>query len=227
MESGKRHRIEIEGKIEIMKGKKNQYYAYFVPAGTKVASGITESWPACEKLVSGKTGARFKGFPTKSAAESWLGQGAMYEAKPRPKLEPGVYFDAGTGRGDGVEISVTDERGNNLLHKAIPKSDINKFGKHNVRVGDGATDATNNYGELLALRYALEIARASGVKKIFGDSKLVIDYWSQWRMKRKELPEETVKLAEEVSALRDAFEAGGGMVGRISGDHNPADLGFH
>jgi len=27
--------------------------------------------------------------------------------------------------------------------------------------------------------------------------------------------------------LREAFEADGGVVGRISGDHNPADLGFH
>ena len=40
-------------------------------------------------------------------------------AKPRPTLEPGIYFDAGTGRGAGVEISVTDEQGKNLLHKAL------------------------------------------------------------------------------------------------------------
>jgi len=216
-----------------MKNKKNQYYAYFVPSRTKAASGVTENWSACEKMVSGKTGARFKGFPTKREAEAWLGQGAMYEIKPRPKLEPGIYFDAGTGRGNGVEISVTDEHGKNLLHKAIPKNEINRFGKHNVRLGSGngngdnAGDATNNYGELLALRYALEIARTEGGQKIFGDSKLVIDYWSQWKMKRKELPEETVALAEEVSVLREAFEANGGSVGRISGDHNPADLGFH
>ena len=210
-----------------MKTKKNQYYAYFVPSGTKVVSGITEEWKTCEKLVSGKTGARYKGFVTKHEAEAWLGQGAMYEVKQRPKLDRGVYFDAGTGRGDGVEISVTDERGANLLHKAVPQKDLNRFGKHNVRVGDGTNDATNNYGELLALRYALEIARAEGIKKVFGDSKLVIDYWSQWKMKRKELPEETVALAEDVSALREAFEADGGTVGRISGDYNPADLGFH
>jgi ribonuclease HI len=211
-----------------MKSKKNQYYAYFVPSGTKVASGITEDWKICEKLVTGKTGARYKGFATKHEAEAWLGQGAMYEVKARPKLEPGVYFDAGTGRGDGVEISVTDEHGKNLLHKAVPKEELNSFGKHVVRIGGGAAgDATNNYGELLALRYALEIARAAGVKKIFGDSKLVIDYWSKWKMKRKELPEETVMLAEEVSRAREAFEADGGEVARISGDHNPADLGFH
>ena len=165
-----------------MPAKKKKYYAYFVPTGgAKGKAGVTDSWTVCEKLVSGKTGARFKAFESRADAEAWLGQGAMYEsraARPHPKLEPGIYFDAGTGRGEGVEISVTDEKGKNLLHKAVSKSDLNKFGKH--RVGE---DATNNYGELLALRYALEIARADGIKKIFGDSKLVIDFWSRWRIK--------------------------------------------
>jgi ribonuclease HI len=152
----------------------------------------------------------------------------MYEPKPTraaraAKLEPGIYFDAGTGRGAGVEVSVTDERGKNLLHEAISKRDLNKFGKHLL----GDTAATNNYGELLALRYALEIARARGVKNVFGDSKLVIEYWSKWKIKRKEVAAETVALADEVAAMREAFERGGGTVTRISGGDNPADLGFH
>jgi ribonuclease HI len=210
-----------------MSAKKKKFYAYFVPGGA-VKTGVTDSWVVCEKFVSGKTGARFKAFESKSDAEAWLKNGAAYEAKaakPRPKLERGIYFDAGTGRGDGVEISVTDEKGKDLLHKALGAKKLNKFGKYLVR--DGYGEATNNYGELLALRYALEIARATRVKHVFGDSKLVIEFWSQWRIKRKGLPEETVALADEVSRLREAFEAGGGTVGRISGDFNPADLGFH
>jgi ribonuclease HI len=177
-------------------------------------------------MVSGKTGARFKAFDNRIEAESWLKHGAMYEAKasaPRPKLVPGIYFDAGTGRGEGVEISVTDEKGKNLLHEALGPADLNRFGKHLL---DNA-EATNNYGELLAFNYALGIARSMGAKKIFGDSKLVIEYWSQWRIKRKELPEETVALADEVSRAREEFEEKGGSVERISGDFNPADLGFH
>lgn len=210
-----------------MAAKKNQYYAYLVPAGAKTVSGVAVSWPACEKIVSGRPGARYKGFVSRADAEAWLAQGAAYAAKPpAPKLLPGVYFDAGTGRGDGVEISVTDEHGKNLLHKAVPKSALNRFGKHNVRTQSGG-DATNNYGELLALRYALGIASTAGVKKVFGDSKLVIEYWSRWKIKRKDLPAETVALADEVSRAREAFEAAGGTVARISGDHNPADLGFH
>ena len=125
--------------------------------------------------------------------------------------------------GDGVEVSVTDEHGKDLLHKIIAKGELNKFGKQNVAI----TEATNNYGELLALKYAIGIAEKEGIKNIFGDSKLVIEFWSQWKIKRKEVAQVTVELADEVSALRESFEEKGGMIKRISGDHNPADLGFH
>lgn len=208
-----------------MPPKKKKYYAYFVP-GLKPVRGVTDSWAVCEKFASGKTGARFKAFENKASAEAWLSGGAMYETRaerPRPKLGHGVYFDAGTGRGAGVEVSVTDEKGRNLLHKAIAPGELNKFGKH--LLGDAA--ATNNYGELLALKYALQVARKEKIKNVFGDSKLVIEFWSQWRIKRKALPKETVALANEVSKLREAFEAAGGSVERVAGDYNPADLGFH
>lgn len=154
--------------------KKKKYYAYMVPGGSR---GVTDDWKTCEGFVSGKVGARFMAFNGRDDAERWLMAGARYEIKVKPawRLEPGVYFDAGTGRGKGVEISVTDEKGKNLLHKVIPKKDVNRFGKHLV----GDSSATNNYGELLALRYALAIAKKTRVKKIFGDSKLVIEYWSR------------------------------------------------
>lgn len=200
--------------------KKPKYYAYFVHDGVQ---GVTDSWSECEKMVKGKPGARFKAFDDERDAEAWLANGAMYESGPNIKLVPGIYFDAGTGRGKGVEISVTDEKGKNLLHKALDKKELNRFGKH--LLDDPST--TNNYGELLALRYALQIAKKSRVKHVFGDSKLVIDYWSKWRMKRKELPEETVELAHEVAGLREEFERKGGSVARIPGGYNPADLGFH
>jgi ribonuclease HI len=201
--------------------KKIKYYAYFIPSNGK--HGVTDDWTTCERMVKGVVGARFKSFENKAEAERWLAGGAFYESRPHKKLEPGIYFDAGTGRGEGVEISVTDESGKNLLHKALSKSEVNRFGKHLVE----NPAATNNYGELLALRSALEIAHKLKVKKIFGDSKLVIEYWSKWRIKRNELPEETVALATEVAELREEFEAKGGSIERISGDDNPADLGFH
>lgn len=198
----------------------NKFYAYFVPRTGK--GGVADSWDKCEKMVKGEEGARFKGFKTKDEAGKWLQLGANYEIKILKKLEPGIYFDAGTGRGHGVEISVTDENGKNLLHKSIPKSELNRFGKLLLD-----SDATNNYGELLAMSHAIEIAGKKKIKKVFGDSKLVIDYWSKWRFKRNDLPEQTVELAENVSRLRSDFEKRGGVVKRVSGGDNPADLGFH
>jgi ribonuclease HI len=138
-------------------------------------------------------------------------------------LETGIYFDAGTGRGNGVEISVTDERGTDLLGYVLAKKLINRHGKHKVR----GRAVTNNYGELLACKYALQLALKRGAKKIFGDSRLVVDFWSLGIVKRKELPERTVRLADEVVKLRREFEVNGGVVIHISGDDNPADLGFH
>ncbi|MDP3892062.1 RNase H1/viroplasmin domain-containing protein, partial [Nocardioides sp.] len=248
----------------------NKFYAYLVPARRLVRrkfteggslgegrprtgkSGVADDWEKCRKIVSGEFGARYKGFKTRDEAEKWLELGADYRIKRTKKLEPGIYFDAGTGRGQGVEISVTDENGKNLLHKTIPKNELNRFGKYLLD-----SDATNNYGELLAMSHAIEIAgkkmnnrtaeqcdihgsrvavihpaRGRGlcfprrnsslpvrarcscgenIKKVFGDSKLVIDYWSKWRFKRNDLPEETVELAENVSRLRSDFEKRGGV----------------
>lgn len=195
----------------------NKYYAYSLPEGKK---GIVLSWEECSELVKGKKGARYKGFKIKSEAEEWLEKGADYSIKK--KALPGIYFDAGTGRGDGVEISVTDENGKDLLFEVMHEKLVNIHGKHLLQKGK-----TNNYGELLSCLYAMEIARKKDKKNIFGDSKLVIDYWSNGYIKKKEIDPETVSLATEVAAYRRRFEAEGGEIKRISGGDNPADLGFH
>jgi len=197
-----------------------KYYAYFVP--TDKASGITDNWPECDKKVSGKFGARYRGFKTREEAERWLALGARYEVRVHKKSVAGIYFDAGTGRGEGVEISVTDENGKNLLHESLPKKLLNRFGKHLLH-----SAATNNYGELSAMKHALEIAKKKKIKKVFGDSKLVLDYWSKGIFNIKNISPETAELGETVAELRAEFEKSGGKVGRVSGGDNPADLGFH
>jgi ribonuclease HI len=194
-----------------------KYYVYVV--GNK--NGITDNWPECQKIVAGVPSARFKGFATKDEAEKWLDMGADYKIK-HAAVEDGIYFDAGTGAGSGVEISVTDKNGKSLLHNVLDVKYINERGFHLL-----GEDVTNNFGELLACKYAIEIAIKDGVKKIFGDSKLVIDYWSKGFIKKDNIAEETVKLAEETKKIRYKFEKGGGLINQISGDSNPADLGFH
>ncbi len=197
---------------------KNKYYAYYIPS-TDV-NGITDNWKQCEKKVSGKPNARYKGFQTKKEAEEWLKIGADYSFKS--EAEPGIYFDAGTGRGQGVEVSVTDEKGKNFLTEVMPKKNLNKFGKYVLAGG-----FTNNYGELLGCKFALEIALKKKIKKVFGDSKLVINYWSRGFVKKESFSRELFELVDEVLALKNKFEKNGGALIYISGGNNPADLGFH
>ena len=98
---------------------KQKFYAYFFD---KKNNGIVDTWTECEKIVQG-TKARYKSFIDKSVAQDWLDSGASYErniglnAPINTTLEKGVYFDAGTGRGIGVEVRITDENKENLLDK--------------------------------------------------------------------------------------------------------------
>lgn len=202
-----------------MKSSKNNYYAYLIPqTGTH---GIIDTWNECKDIVSGKAGAKYKGFKTKTEAEAWIKTGAAYTHKPKPTLQKGIYFDAGTGRGQGVEISVTDEKGKDLLETIMPKELINRHGKHLI-----GHQVTNNYGELLGCKYALALALRENIKQVFGDSKLIISYWSKGHIKNEVAPS-TIDLAHGVAKLRREFEKRGGILARISGDDNPADLGFH
>jgi len=226
--------------------KSPKYYAYVIPH-TGI-NGVTDNWDDCKKIVSGKSGAKYKGFKIKKEAENWLIRGADYGERSRTtirqahgdsltvssgqsnykqgrttkkRLASGIYFDAGTGRGQGVEISVTDEKGNNLLETILAKKYINRHGKHLIQ-----NNVTNNYGELLACKYALKLALREGITRVFGDSNLVVAYWSKGHIKN-EVAVETIELARAVASLRRDFELKGGKIAHISGDDNPADLGFH
>ncbi|OHA62960.1 MAG: hypothetical protein A3E07_02095 [Candidatus Wildermuthbacteria bacterium RIFCSPHIGHO2_12_FULL_45_9] len=196
---------------------KPKYYAYIVPFNH--VQGIALEWEECGEKVKGVAGARFKSFSSRKEAEEWLKAGADYGFKK--ELPKGIYFDAGTGRGDGVEVSVTDEKGTDLLSLAVHAKDINKFGKQTIK------NATNNYGELLGCKYAMEIAIQKRLQEVSGDSKLILDYWSKGFIKKDEVAPETVKLAWEVARIRREFEKNGGKLKHISGNENPADLGFH
>jgi len=190
-----------------------KYYAYSING----ENGIVETWDECKEIVSGKNSAKYKSFESYDQAERWLQMGADYSLKTTAS-EEGIYFDAGTGAGKGVEISVTDKNGKSLLGEVLKTNERGNYWIEN--------DVTNNFGELLACKYALEIALKKECLKIFGDSKLIIEYWSKGYIK-KELPEETRALAKEVKDLRYQFEKRGGEIKHISGGSNPADLGFH
>lgn len=199
--------------------KKKYYAVLFLDDNT---SKIVSDWEECQKLIKGRSH-RFKSFTSENEAINWLENGGIYEKKSTSLLlEDGVYFDAGTGRGIGVEVRVTDKDGTSLLDKVLEKDKINNFGNYLTENG-----STNNFGELIGLYIALEVAYRLNISKIFGDSKLVIEYWSKGFFNRDNLNEKTIKLIEKTIIKRKKFENLGGTISKISGDINPADLGFH
>ena len=211
-----------------------KFYAYFFDEKN---NGIVDTWAECEKIVQG-TKARYKSFIDKSVAQDWLDSGANYERNISLKtpvnttLEKGIYFDSGTGRGIGVEVRVTDENKKNILDKISPSAlkellkDTtwikNEFG--NIQF-EGRK--TNNFGELVGFYLALNCAKLLKCNLILGDSRLGIDYWSLGRFHENNLELETINYINKVIQLRKEFEKNKGIVRHISGDVNPADLGFH
>jgi viroplasmin and RNaseH domain-containing protein len=204
--------------------KKKYFYAYVLDD----ESGIFKNWDDCSKKVIG-TDARYKKFKTQTEAILWIDSGAIYDKKTVKKnilgvkfeLVEGIYFDAGTGRGDGTEVKVTDENEKSLLADFLESDKITKYDTYHL-----GKNFTNNFGELSGLFFALNIAIKNNVKVVFGDSKLVLDYWSNGIYK-KDLPLHTIDLIKKVMPLRKKFEDLGGKLEFISGDVNPADLGFH
>lgn len=87
----------------------------------------------------------------------------------------------------------------------------------------------NNCAELLAFLFALRISKDNiNVKEIRSDSDLIIKYWSNPTHNTKESNDkEKYKYILESKKLRKIFEKRGGIITKIPGDDNLADLGYH
>lgn len=85
----------------------------------------------------------------------------------------------------------------------------------------------NNGAELLAFLMALRIAQhCKMVREICSDSQLLIQWWSKGVIAKQICPEKR-NFIQQTVVLRSEFERNGGHITKISGDSNPADLGFH
>ena len=210
----------------------NKVKLYAVVFGTE--SKIFENWDDCSDFVKGKSGVKYKKFASEQETKSWIAENITVKTTSvevaEKVFDPSViYFDAGTGRGIGVEVRVTDSLGNSLINKIASNSSfidlcnrygfiVNDFG--NVQL---PKNFTNNYGEALGCILAYKIANLlPEVKTILGDSELVIKYWSNGIIKVKN--ESTVKMLKYLTDLRAGSEL---ELKWIPGSANMADLGFH
>lgn len=198
------------------------FYAYFLENDN--ISDIVEDWDTCQKLTKGKK-ARFKKFNSYTEAKNWLDSGALYTPKTKDTsslFKDAIYFDSGTGRKGTAEVKVCDFFGDSLLPFIMPNNKINAYGNYYLN-----ENRTNNFGELTGLYIALKYALKYGIKKICGDSKLIIDFWSRGNFNEDKLDKDTINLIKKVHELRIKFENCDGEIYHISGDINPADIGFH
>lgn len=205
------------------------FYGYIIRDNKKIIikTGTTDNWEDCKSLVHGKN-AQYKKFATLKEAREFIRDpenNKQSVKKPiqikKPNID-GVYFDSGTGRGNGVEAKITDKTGKLLMPSFIdPKKHINEFNVYKT-----PKDSTNNFGELYAFILATSYALEHNIKSVIGDSELVLRYWSQGRYSSA-LPVKTISLIQKAIEKRSEFEKTGGKYFKISGKNNPADLGFH
>ncbi len=215
------------GRYETLARSSRKVYAF----RTETGDGIVDSWDECERMVRGRR-ARYRGFDDRDAARRWLDAGAWYEDRETEKRqalraypEDAVFFDSGTGPGRGTEVRVTDRSGITVVHLA-DHEEGRLVPEGNIVLGRGRT---NNYGELLACLLGIQAATKLGSKHVYGDSRLVLEYWSKGRVSRDKRADDPdlAALAEVTRCARARFEKGGGTLGRIPGGLNPADLGYH
>lgn len=225
-----------------------KYYAYIVEGTDK--QGIVDSWDICKGIVSGVK-ARYKSFPSELEAADWLNSGAEYSVKQKEekntKILPGIYFDAGKRGKNGIAFSrITNEKSEDLIELLADSSRVihgdyiyqaigfakarheidNYYGSQGINL---TNINTNNVGELLAFIAACEIALKREQKgvTIYGDSKLVLDYWSKGVYKAT-LPDSTKQIIQIAARIRKMVEKTLDVkIKHISGDVNPSDLGFH
>ncbi|MGL5797922.1 MAG: viroplasmin family protein [Cetobacterium sp.] len=130
--------------------------------------------------------------------------------------------------GSNVNIDFNNARILSRRYTGKPVFTLNNYnGKVCVQLG---VDQTNNVGELMGFILACEIASSEeylGPKKIFGDSKLILDYWSKGVYNKKNVSSVEVDTIMHAIELRKKLEQNGFSFEFVSGDVNPADLGDH
>ncbi len=151
--------------------KKKKYYVVW--QGHQ--PGIYESWTETQLQIKGYPNAKYKGFPTREAAEEAF-FGSSYEAqvvrksapsatRATPETHPGIIWDsisvdaACSGNPGAMEYQGVETRGGRqLFHQQFELG-------------------TNNIGEFLAIVHALALCQRQGKKTpIYTDSRIAMGW---------------------------------------------------
>lgn len=125
---------------------KNNYYVVW--SGRQI--GVFASWDECRLQVEGFPGARYKGFPTREAAESAFKNGPDSKSEPKISLE---NLPEGTPRPNTISIAVDAACSGNpgkMEYRGVFVDTGTELFKSPVFEG-----GTNNIGEFLAIVHCL------------------------------------------------------------------------
>lgn len=160
----------------------------------------------------------------------WIAKkaGADVQAQSGAKTFPvGIYCDSAQpgGPGNPTYIRVCDEKGNDLLEAYLGKDKVSKFNGYTVYARNGIT---NNFGELLGLSWALEIAEQKKGLQVYTDSKVAISWAINGIVPSQyEADEMFTKHLRKLHERQQSYSLWGKQPQHISGAENPADMGTH
>lgn len=140
--------------------------------------GVYENWNSAQQQISGFSGAQFKGFPTRKAAEDALAAGPTSVPTKQPKKR------------SSTSTTLPPRLPNSLSVDAACSGNPGKMEYQGVITGDGRQIfhqafplGTNNIGEFLAIVHALALLQRQNkpTVAIYTDSKIAMG----WVKKKK------------------------------------------
>lgn len=215
---------------------------YAVKRGKNV--GVYNTWTECKQQVDGFSGPVFKKFDSYEEALQFI-TNTPSTSIPTFDLNRVLYVDGGCNNFTKPYAygSVVTHLGEDVIPRFAGLLSDMELVPIQLPIGlrtlikidfKDVTSQQNNGAELLAAVAGLRIAiylstNGYQINYVFSDSKLITDFWS------KRIKEETaskmdpvkLKYVKELIELRVQYERLGGSLYKISGDSNPADLGFH
>lgn len=147
--------------------KKNKYYVVW--QGHE--PGIYDSWPKCQAQIKGYPNAKYKGFPSREAAEAAYHDMPESHFRKDRKAPPGGMDQDAYEQVEWESISVDAACSGNpglMEYRGVDTRNKTEL----FRVGP-LPDGTNNIGEFLALVHALALLKREGKSSlpIYSDSR--------------------------------------------------------